>query len=304
MTGDPSPEGNGTTGYGSVSYSYVISKNEVTNAQYAEFLNAVAATDPNGLYGGGAIVQSGTNGGYTYAVIPGLEDRPVEPVSFWDAARFANWMHNGQPTGLQGLTTTEDGAYTLTPEGIASNSVLRNPTAAIFIPSENEWYKAAYYHSSLGVYYDYPTGTDVQTTCAIPLGDTGNSANCNGAVGSATIVGAYGLSESPYGTLDQGGNAFEWTETIHQDSTGAYRVKRGGGWDGSVFGTPENLSASVRYGVLADFQGPTGTGFRLAGIPEPSSALLLAAGLVGLAARSRLKEARSRRVDWARSPRA
>ena len=34
----------GTTGYGSVSYTYRISKTEVTYAQYAEFLNAVAET--------------------------------------------------------------------------------------------------------------------------------------------------------------------------------------------------------------------------------------------------------------------
>jgi formylglycine-generating enzyme required for sulfatase activity len=37
----------GTTGYGSVPYTYWIGKYEVTNAQYAEFLNAVAATSPD-----------------------------------------------------------------------------------------------------------------------------------------------------------------------------------------------------------------------------------------------------------------
>jgi formylglycine-generating enzyme required for sulfatase activity len=38
------------TGFGAVDYTYRISKYEVTNAQYVEFLNAVAASDPNGLY--------------------------------------------------------------------------------------------------------------------------------------------------------------------------------------------------------------------------------------------------------------
>ncbi len=43
---------------------------------------------------------------------------PVNFVSFWDGLRFANWLHNGQPTGAQGNSTTEDGAYTLTAGGI------------------------------------------------------------------------------------------------------------------------------------------------------------------------------------------
>ena len=107
---------------------------------------------------------------------------------------------------------------------------------------------------------------------------------CNGAVGSPTDVGAYGLSASPYGSFDQGGNVFEWTETVHQDPSGLYRVKRGGSWHDSIYGIPENLSAGVRYGVLAGFQAPTGTGFRVAMIPEPGTGSLLAFGLMALAA--------------------
>src|SRR2546426_9948042 len=50
--------------FGSVGYPYQISKYEVTNAQYAEFLNAVAKTDTNALYstsmgfGHGGITQT------------------------------------------------------------------------------------------------------------------------------------------------------------------------------------------------------------------------------------------------------
>ncbi len=281
---DPSPEGNGTTGYGSVAYAYSISKYEISNTQYTEFLNAVAVTDSNGLYGGGSggIIQSGVDGSYTYSILPGLENRPVEAVSFWDAARFANWIQNGQPTGMQDNSTTEDGAYTLTAGGIAANSVTRNAGATIFLPGEDEWYKAAYFNGT--TWFDYPAGTDMQTSCVAPAGDTGNSANCNGAVGSPTDVGAYGLSESPYGTFDQGGNVFEWTDTIHQDPSGLYRVKRGGSWENNIFGTPGNLSAAVRYGVLANFQAPSGTGFRLTFVPEPGTGLLVMGGVLLLAA--------------------
>jgi hypothetical protein len=60
---------------GSVASSYFISKYEVTNAQYVEFLNAKAAADPLLLYSPfmdtnptGGITRSGISGSYTYAV--------------------------------------------------------------------------------------------------------------------------------------------------------------------------------------------------------------------------------------------
>ena len=85
--------------------------------------------------------------------------------------------------------------------------------ATVFLPSENEWYKAAYY-SPGGTYFEYPTGTDTETGCVAPASDTGNSANCDTAVNALTDVGAYALSASPYGTFDQGGNVAEWNEQI------------------------------------------------------------------------------------------
>ena len=47
--GDPGNTSD-TTGFGSVGYSYQISKYEVTNAQYTEFLNAVGSLDNWELY--------------------------------------------------------------------------------------------------------------------------------------------------------------------------------------------------------------------------------------------------------------
>lgn len=101
------------TDYGSVSYTYRISKHEVTNAQYVAFLNAVAANDTNGLYdtimsfsSRGGITRSGLQGSYSYSVKtpaigqgPGGSDytydnKPVNYVSFFDAMRFVNWLEN------------------------------------------------------------------------------------------------------------------------------------------------------------------------------------------------------------------
>ncbi|CAG0966568.1 hypothetical protein MYXO_01062 [Myxococcaceae bacterium] len=268
---------------GSVSHGYYISKYEVTNAQYAEFLNAKAATDPNGLYNGamassthGGITRSGGPGSYSYAVKSGMASKPVNYVSFWDATRFTNWLGNGEGSG-----DTETGAYTLTPAAISANSVVRNLGAQVFLPSENEWYKAAYYDPIANLYYDYPAGTNVATICSSPTG-VANHANCSAAAATLTGAGSYPGSASPNGTFDQGGNVDEWNEQV---VSGPYRGHRGGSWSFGGGGAAA-LSAAVpgRYSpsVEGDF-----LGFRVAMIPEPSTGLLVAAGVATLAARRR-----------------
>jgi formylglycine-generating enzyme required for sulfatase activity len=119
--GDPSNAAD-TTGYGAVAYEYQIGKYHVTIGQYTAFLNAVAVTDTYSLYNANmatnlnvaGIAQAGVSGSFTYSVITngGISvNRPITYVSWWDAARFSNWMANGQPTGAQSSTTTENGAY-------------------------------------------------------------------------------------------------------------------------------------------------------------------------------------------------
>jgi len=277
---DPQAEGC----FGSVAGSYRISKFEVTNAQYAEFLNAVAATDTNALYhlnmgssttgSNGGITRSGSSGSFSYSAIAGREDMPVGSVSFWDATRFANWLHNGQPTGAQDSTTTEDGAYTLTATNPVSNTVMRNADAQVFVPSEDEWYKAAYYDALSTSYFDFPMGTDTQTVCTLP-GETANTANCTSTVvGDLTDVGSYTGSPSPSGTFDQGGNAQEWNEAVIQFNLRGVR----GGSVSAPF-----LAASSRPLFLA---GPSGTsfdlGFLIAMLPEPAGRVLQLMALVSL----------------------
>ena len=94
-------------------------------------------------------------------------------MSWDDAARFCNWLHNGQPTG-QDASTTEDDAYPLngamTRE--AFGPVTRNAAAQWFIPTENEWYKAAHHKNdgSTGNYWDYPTSSDIRPYSDQPPG--------------------------------------------------------------------------------------------------------------------------------------
>jgi hypothetical protein len=280
------------TGYGAVDYDYRIGRHEVNNHQYAVFLNAVAATDTNGLFNAstepfGGIARSGSSGSYTYAAKPGFEDKPVVYVSYWNSHRFANWLHNQQPKGMQDATTTEGGAYTITPAGIAANSITRNEGARVFVTSEDEWYRAAYYDAVSASYFDYPIGTDVETSCATPAGDTGNSANCGEAVGAPTDSRSYPLSGSPSGTFDQGGNVWEWSETIID---GSHRRIRGG----SYSQPPSALAVGAPSSMLPGNDSSI-VGFRIAAQPRgdvPSlspagllvtAGLLMTAGLLGLA---------------------
>ena len=230
-----------TTYYGGVGYTYDIGKYEVTAGQYTEFLNAVAKTDTYGLYNfsmwshtyGCKIQRSGSPGTYMYKVAPDRANRPVDFVSFWDACRFANWLHNGQGGG-----DTEKGAYTLTAAGIADNTVARNADWKWAVTSEDEWYKAAYHKNDgvTGNYYDYPTSSDATpSNDLVEPTDPGNNAtfydiyDSDYTIGSPywrTEVGAHENSDSPYGTFDQGGNVWEWNDTDY----GAGRGLRGGSY--------------------------------------------------------------------------
>lgn len=253
------------TGYGAVSAVYQIGKYEVTNSQYVEFLNAKGASNAYGIYNSEmasyGIAQTGSPGSYQYAVTGGLGQRPVVYVSWFDSARFCNWLNNGQGNG-----DTETGAYTL--GGATSGVITLNPGAAIYHPSEDQWYKAAYYNGDTATYSLYPNGQNTITTA---------DANYNMSVGSSTNVGSYSADPSAYGTFDQGGNVWEWNDAI---LAGSWRGLRGGSWNNS--GVSDGyLPSSARNGydpTLEDYN----VGFRVASVPEPASVVLtlFASGLI------------------------
>ena len=274
------------TGFGAVSTEFEMGECEITNDQYAEFLNAVASEDDWVLVDGfvenlffssmesssrGGIRRHGEPGSYSYSVKPLMGDKPVIYVSFLSACRYCNWLHNGKPRPRcrrMVASTTEDGAYDLTALAgggwTAPSQIVRKPGATYFLPSEDEWYKGAYYEPmrssydpmepispSNTPYWTYGTRSDDLPVPALAKvnGDVANGSqgnvtnylrgaewdsnqdgNVEGAEsGNVTTVASGGpLNESYYGISDIEGNAAEWTEG--KRSTWA-RIQRGTSWN-------------------------------------------------------------------------
>ena len=310
--GDPGNTADTTT-YGDVAHSFQIMRYEFTNQQYADFLNSVAATaDPYSLYNAsmdsdprGGITQSATSGGYAYAFKTNMGDKPVNYVSWFDAARVSNWYQNGATSS----SDTEDGAYTLVGGQASGNAPGVNNGATFYVPTDDQWYKAAYYKGggTNAGYWDYATQSDTvpMAVTAGPTGigssgSTGNFANWgaaadwNGQDGNVTTVGTNG-DPSAYGAFDMSGNVSEWNDQGGLAS--ALRGLRGGCW---AHGS-DSLSSSYGY-TDAPTTENSFRGFRLASpvnsapVPEidPNSlgsVLALVLGSLGLLERRRLKAA-------------
>ena len=311
----------GGGGKGAVAYDYQIGTYDVTIGQYTAFLNAVAADDTYSLYNSNnmgtngnsaGISRAGSPGGYTYSVI-GSANRPITYVSWFDAARFSNWMANGQPTGAQTSATTENGAYNVN-GAISGNAVAKNVTnpntsaaPTFYVPTENEWYKAAYYSpnyggAGVGGYYAYATQSN--TAPGNVVGSTPNQANYDNGVYSVTQsssfsssqnyltdVGAFSGSGSFYGTFDQSGNVAQWNDL---DGVGRSEQGQMGGYWSNFTGFLLSSSSSQ---MSSGANETNYFGFRLAspaptGVPEIdpnglSAVLGLIVGGLGLLERRR-----------------
>lgn len=260
-----------TNGYGSVGYRYRISKYEITTAQWVAFLNHKGKSENDGglwsndmdkeLSGEGPrceIKRSGQPGSFQYRVSEQYADRPVNHVSFLDACRFCNWLHNGQGDG-----DTETGAYTLHGYwGTDGRRIRRNPGARYFVPTEDEWYKAAYFDPAKpggAGYWKYPTRSDEK-----PNRDPQSSNAANFFLDEFLDpecyflkIGTFAKAVSPYGTLDQAGNVYEWAEDLKAPFL---RTLRGGAYDSEDAG----IHLPVRNPVYSSISDVPDVGIRIA----------------------------------------
>jgi len=278
------------TGYGpyhgSVSHVYNMGKYEVTVSQYAYFLNSAAKSDPYNLFNSSmyGLTRNGSAGNFEYLVTSGLGNRPISYTSWFDAARFVNWLNNGASND----SSTENGVYELNgmttgiPWTSTPNST-RNASAKFFIPTYEELYKSGWYDPNkdgVGGYWDGPTGRAEypgRPAEEAMINVWSQHPDSNGNL--TTDVGTFPYP-SAYGTYDQGGNVWEITEYVN----GGNDVWIKGGSAGDT-----ELAASKYYQGHNQSQDESGgLGFRIAMVPEPSSlSLLLAGGAVLMAGRRR-----------------
>ena len=259
-TGSPNP-------IGSVAYTYNLGVYEVSRGQL-EKANAagslgITMSDMSG-YGGNGLLK------------------PATGISWYEAAKYVNWLNTS--SGGTAAYKFVDGTFQLwssTDAGYNANNMFRNSLAKYVIASSNEWYKGAYGKAD-GSWSNFPNGTDIAPT-AVASGTAANTAVYTFQSGPADINNAGGLSS--YGTMGQGGNAFEWNETAFDgsnDTAGESRERRGADW----YGFSTSLVASSRYSLDPTIEYDI-NGFRVASVPEPSSLSLLALGGLVVALRRR-----------------
>lgn len=266
-TGRPNPAG-------SVPYAYRIAKFEITQ-WWVDIAN---------ILGGLSLARSNRD-----------DLKPVTGITWNETSRFVNWLNTSKgfhPAYKFAIQPTENGYNeNINPEpwspgdpGYDPNNIYRNSLAQYFLPTENEWYKAAYYKPSTGAYSDYATGSDTEPTAVFDS----TSPNSTVYKQSLEIGPSYYNSAgslSPYGTMAQGGNVAEWTETKFDNSMSAPRSVRGGNWHNFQL----DISSFARFGWPQSTRSDE-IGFRVASVavPEPSSiVLLIAATIASRAARRR-----------------
>jgi formylglycine-generating enzyme len=255
------------TAYGGVGYEYRMGTYEISQ-------DAITKATAGGL----ASVLAGGH----------ASNEPAANMTWFEAAAFVNWLNDQRTPGLKAYLL-DAGATVLTPWGTGDAwdndpgagvdlNLYRHKDAHYFLPSEDEWYKAAY-HKNDGVtanYWDYATGSNSAPIQALTDGTLAGSAVYNGVEAGvpadpADVNLAGGLSA--YGTMGQNGNVWEWQESamdgINNSST-ENRPARGGIWGN----TEDTLRSSARFATPPSFSSNT-VGFRVASVPEPSCAVLM-----------------------------
>ncbi|MFM9956469.1 MAG: SUMF1/EgtB/PvdO family nonheme iron enzyme [Phycisphaerales bacterium] len=265
---------------GRVDYEYRISKTEVTTAEWFEFVQAYKpfvnpAFRQSSLFTSFNIRRDlQPDGTVNYSIAPGADDYSSE-MGFRFVARYCNWLHNGR---VNQAWAFESGSYDTStfgdlPGGVFTDQLVRSPGARYWVPSEDEWVKAAHWDPHKNGpnqpgYWKYPTTSDTLPVSGPPgVGQTNA-----GDAGLTTPVGAYTSVTSPWGLWDLSGGESEWTETVLYDRfTGlpVFRRTRGSRVSQSSYDDFDRIDAilggdDMRHGF---------SGVRIATVvPSPSAA--------------------------------
>lgn len=289
-------------GRGRVDYAFRASRLEITTAQWVEFLNAFASIPGVPLDNSGPQYWGGRPSGidpttgrtiwHVSALIPNAAQLPVSAVSWYDAARYCNWLTNSKQANLAALRT---GSYDTTtwggnPDGTLTDAPHRTPGAMFFMSTLDEWLKASHYDPNRsapgqGGYWQYKNRSDSPGVPGPPgTGTTSAGYQPGGDDSLAWFIplGAYADQQSAYGLWDTSGGAQEWLEDFAVPTQPRERYAAGT-WAGIGPGGLDYDLARVLDGGI-----PWGRyyerGFRMySSVPTPGSmSVVIAAGLVGL----------------------
>ncbi len=287
VTANPNELANGR---GGVAYEYRIGRMEVTTAQWVEFFNAAFARPqsewipfvPNGgIFWGATPTTPTVPGGLRWTVTPSNANRPVGDITWRTAAIYCNWLHNGGGTDrsafLTGAYDISTFGYTGTIGNIFTDQTTHSPEARYWIPTWDEWIKAAHYDPNKngpgqGGYWEFPNASDVPLIYGPPGVGQANS-GYNNPSPFGIPLGSYPGEQSPWGLLDVAGETAEWTEEVRTLLDGArYRIYEGSSWGQSAVGARNDDRAGERAGDQFPSAFGIDYGFRVASsIPSPGT---------------------------------
>jgi formylglycine-generating enzyme required for sulfatase activity len=240
------------TNCGAVAYNYKIGKFEVTNAQWNTFVSLAGA-------------PTGTDGTYTTGSYYTGNLQPVGATSWYESLQFCNYLTSGNKYA---------GAYKFSSAGtflgIDRAAALATYGTVYVLPTNDEWYKAAYFKADASGYSKFANGTDTAPVAKGTDTNWGYSLSTPWNVGSGTM--------EQNDTYDMMGNMWEMTESLW--NTTNYRSARGGFWSTADW-LPSYLSSEFQ--AYQDVNREiTSVGFRVAVIPEPATMIILALGGLAL----------------------
>jgi len=241
-------------GYGAVGYTYQISKTEVTVAEMAA--SGAGDGDENYWNDGPRTVGTGA---------------PASYVSLYEAMKYCNYLTSGNINS--GYYSSSDGGATYQANALSHDVYAAANGITYFVPTEDEWYKAAYYNLGTDTYSVYADGTsDTDNPPTKSGGVSGWNYDYVNSSPNYTRDVTFGTAEQN-GTVNMMGNVYEWTESEWGGDWDEIRVHRGA----SYLSTEVNLRSTARTGGVSSME-DIDIGFRVVAVPEPASALMISLG--------------------------